>query len=173
MKTGKKNSILVISLLLGFVLSGCEKPDDSTKDKSGNNQGWNADEVISDINEKASELTKEISTESEEIARAVSEKVGELLKDSTDSLPAKEVKKLSQFEYRVFEMPVDSSNEDFESELNALGQERWECFDVKPLVSEEEGTGSFLFFCKRRPFTPLKFVPSGLALPLGLGNKGE
>ncbi len=155
------------------LLTACEPGDKSQQGKNQQRQGWKAGEVISDINDKASELTKDISEETEEIANAVSDKIGEILKGSTDSLPAKEVKKLSQFEYKVFEMPVDSANEDFQDELNSLGQERWDCFDVKPLVSDEEGSSSFLFFCKRRPFTPLKFVPAGLALPLSLGGKSQ
>lgn len=159
-----KSFIHTYLLASAVLITACEPRGQSQHSKNQKGEGWKAGEVISDINDKASELTKDISEETEEIAKAVSDKVGEILKDSTDSLPAKEVKKLSQFEYKVFEMPVDSANEDFQDELNSLGEERWDCFDVKPITSEEEGNSSFLFFCKRRPFTPLKFVPAGRAI---------
>ncbi len=64
-----------------------------------------------------------------------------------------EVNKVFTFEYRVLDIPQAASRAHIERELNAAGQEMWECFDMK------EYGDSFRFFCKRRPKTYLRYIP--------------
>ena len=72
---------------------------------------------------------------------------------------SRELKKLRQFEYRVFTLAADSTPEQFESKLNSEGLLYWDCFDVERRISPSDGTQQLQFFCKRRPDTPLKYVP--------------
>lgn len=69
-----------------------------------------------------------------------------------------ELSKLRQFEYRVVTFPLDAADASIEAKLNALGQEFWECFDTER--TEISGDGAIRVFCRRRPDTPLRFVPS-------------
>ena len=67
-----------------------------------------------------------------------------------------EFKKLKQFEYRIVSLPLSLSSEAQEQQLNQLGAEGWECFSVVP------GTTEFRVYCRKRPDTPLRFVPNSV-----------
>lgn len=82
--------------------------------------------------------------------------LSELKKLSPDEA-GREFRKLRQFEYRVFTMSADSSADALAARLNAEGQDFWECFHIERQRKEEQE--NFLVFCRRRPDTPLKFVP--------------
>ncbi len=70
-----------------------------------------------------------------------------------NELATKEVEKLFTFEYRVEELDSSLSPEEMQEQLQALGQERWECFHAEPQAK------SLRFFCKRRPKTYLRYIP--------------
>jgi hypothetical protein len=75
-----------------------------------------------------------------------------------------ELKKLHQFEYQVIHMPASTSALAIEGTLNKLGQDRWDCFHVEKLVTAEgeRREMKYVFFCKRPPATPLRYVPRTL-----------
>jgi hypothetical protein len=64
-----------------------------------------------------------------------------------------EVEKLFVFEYKVAEVKAELPAADLEAALQALGQERWECFAL-----QQQGA-MLRLFCKRRPKTYLRFIP--------------
>lgn len=73
--------------------------------------------------------------------------------DDLQKSAGEEVEKLFTFQYKIFELKRSGTPEQMESELNAAGQEGWECFDTnveKDLIQ---------FFCKRRPKTYLRYLP--------------
>ena len=74
-------------------------------------------------------------------------------KDDIRSLTTDELAKLAVFEYKVIDIKKDTSTQDMQEVLAALGQERWECFDT------QDYRESLRFFCKRRPQTYLRYVP--------------
>ncbi|MCC6954952.1 MAG: hypothetical protein IT290_12615 [Deltaproteobacteria bacterium] len=76
------------------------------------------------------------------------------------SVSQEELKKLGQFEYRVVTLADGLSEEVLERDLNTLGKEGWECFSTQEV--ERNGGPALRFFCKKRPFTPLRFVPQTL-----------
>lgn len=73
--------------------------------------------------------------------------------------PIKEMAKLHQIEYKVFSFPGAQVNSTLESLLNKAGEQRWDCFHVQqnPATPSE-----LLFFCKRMPETPLRYLPKNL-----------
>lgn len=76
-----------------------------------------------------------------------------------------EVKKLHQLEYNVFTLALEDSAARYEGVLDELGKNRWDCFHVeKVFTNNEKGdrVGKLLFFCKRSPDTLLRFVPKSL-----------
>ena len=152
-------SISFTSCLL-FSLSGaCEQLSSKVEvEKQPESASWNstANEMAETISKKAGKLGTELSKSSEEVAEIVSKKVGEVLKDSKETLPAQEIKKLQQFEYKVVELPIETNSTGIESSLNTLGRERWDCSYLKQSQTSSE---SLRFLCKRRPFTPLRFIP--------------
>lgn len=84
---------------------------------------------------------------------------GEQIARSSDA-PLDEVKKLRQFEYHVFRVPLQSDAAEVERKLTLLGKERWDCFHVERLETDDDQ--ELQFFCKRMPATPLMYVPRGL-----------
>ena len=70
----------------------------------------------------------------------------------------KEIKKLSQWEYKIVEVSEYASAEEITSQLSELGKERWNCFHT----SSRQTQKLIRLWCKRQPFTPLRFVPRGL-----------
>jgi hypothetical protein len=72
-----------------------------------------------------------------------------------------ELNKLKQYEYKVLEYPLDRSQAQIELELNALGKESWDCFGSERVLSTDQKP-TLLVFCKRRPDTPLRFVPNSV-----------
>jgi hypothetical protein len=79
-------------------------------------------------------------------------------------VPLKEIEKLQQREYTVIRLPFDTPMEKIEGTLNEFGKNRWDCFHIEkvPPSNREEKVGSFLFFCKRMPETPLRYVPQSI-----------
>jgi hypothetical protein len=107
--------------------------------------------------------------------QAVRKRIGEAqetikqLTDATDStLPdikklspddaLNEVKKLRQFEYKVVTFPVNATAEAITAKLAPEGIDGWECFAAHTLKGAD-GTDQLGLFCRRRPETPLRFVP--------------
>ncbi len=152
---------LLLLCLCYSMLAACQQPQERSVNEEAKTSDWNAKatEVATDLSQKAEALGQEIGKSSEEIAEAVSVKIKDALKNSSETLPAQEIKKLRQFEYKVFDMPSTTSNEDLEIALNKLGVDRWECSAPRITVQKESTQTFFKFFCKRRPFTPLRYVP--------------
>jgi len=67
-----------------------------------------------------------------------------------------ELKKLQQFEYRVETFPLDAPATLVEERLNDLGKDRWDCVYADRFETKEPKSA---FVCKRRPDTPLRYVP--------------
>ncbi|MCB0346040.1 MAG: hypothetical protein KDD66_13045 [Bdellovibrionales bacterium] len=97
---------------------------------------------------------KRVTDEAAELTKAAA---GTIM-DNSDA-PIEEVKKLRQFEYRVFRLPLNSEPSHIESQLNALGKERWNCYHVERVKGEQDF--ELEFFCKRMPATPLMYMPKG------------
>jgi hypothetical protein len=78
------------------------------------------------------------------------ENIDEFKKLTTKDAP-EELKKLRQYEYKVITLTQFESDEELELQLNKLGNDGWDCFNLdKRLI------------CKRRPETMLRFVPNTL-----------
>ena len=105
-----------------------------------------------------------------EVQRNVEQLVGEthqLLKgmaptvqpaDLSKESAVAEVNKLRQFEYKVISLPLNSDARAIENALNNAGQEYWECFSA----FNRPNTNALEVYCRRRPNTPLRFVPQTL-----------
>ncbi len=67
-----------------------------------------------------------------------------------------EVEKAFRWEYKVQDIPADTSAEAFEAKLTELGDEGWECVSFQPVHDGTRVT------CKRKPrgaLAYLKFIP--------------
>lgn len=71
-----------------------------------------------------------------------------------------EIKKLYQYEYKILQYPIKNLQL-LEGHLSELGKERWDCFDTEKLISEGNEP-LLIIFCKRKPETPLKYIPKTL-----------
>ena len=127
----KKNSAKFIFAFpfLIFLLSACEPENQPSIDSI-------AEELRSTLS-KAKEAVKGL------------EPVGSDVQNSAKE----EVAKLFVFEYRVLNFSKSTPTSEIELEMNKMGKEMWECFDVVPMKD------SVQIFCKRRPKTPLRFIP--------------
>lgn len=105
------------------------------------------DQALEALDELTSTLSSALNQTTDRV-REMSPSADELKGMTTD-----EVNKLFAFEYRVQELPVTSTASEIERAIAALGDERWECFDVE---SRKE---TLLIFCKRRPQTYLRYIP--------------
>lgn len=105
------------------------------------------DQALEALDELTSTLSSALNKTTDRV-RELSPRADELKGMTTD-----EVNKLFAFEYRVQELPVTSTASEIEQAIAALGNERWECFDVE---SRKE---TLLIFCKRRPQTYLRYIP--------------
>jgi hypothetical protein len=76
---------------------------------------------------------------------------------SKPEITIEEVNKLRQFEYKIVKFPSGSTSEEIHNQLNELGKEFWDCFAVEK--SEEN---DLFIFCKKKPETPLRYVPKGI-----------
>lgn len=131
---GMRGSVAVLTGMLVFIaaLAGCDKATD----------------------------TKELQRQVGDLTKVLTDYVG-------DAAPTKEalteLKKLQQFEYKIISVPADTTPTALESSLNELGRERWECFHVeKRLNPADPAKSEIALFCKRRPETPLRFIPRNL-----------
>ena len=97
---------------------------------------------------KTGDTVKELNAELDRLTKTVTDFV------QTAQVP-EELKKLQQFEYKVIEIPRATPSPDVENRLNELGKERWDC----TLGGSSATIESLTFYCKRRPDTPLKYVP--------------
>ncbi len=84
---------------------------------------------------------------------------------SDPSKTADEIKKLRKFEYKVLDILETETPAEMERILNELGNEYWECFHIERHISPgpkndptEKRAVAFRVFCKRQPFTPLRFL---------------
>lgn len=80
----------------------------------------------------------------------------EAMKNSSPEDALSELKKLRQWEYRVVKLPLSLPANEQEGALNSLGAEGWECFDPYTVGTD------LRLLCKRRPETPLRYVPNSL-----------
>jgi len=64
-------------------------------------------------------------------------------------------KSMGAWEYKIVELNLTQSSEQAEQQLNALGRERWECFQVTP---QKKGSSHYYFF-KRPKRSYLKNIP--------------
>ena len=91
--------------------------------------------------------------------KSSADKIGGLIddikphKEELEKKTTEEISKLSTFEYKVAEFKSNITNEELQTKLEELGQERWDCFHV------ERQTFTLTFFCKRRPKTYLRYIP--------------
>lgn len=87
--------------------------------------------------------------------------LGSSVKDYVHSSNAPdEIKKLYQYEYKVLQYPIKNLPL-IEEHLSELGKDRWDCFDTEKLITEGKEP-TLLVFCKRKPETPLKYIPKTL-----------
>ncbi len=106
--------------------------------------------------------TKELQNQVSALTKSVTDLVGE---NVTTKGAIDEVSKLQQYEYKVISIPHDSTSADIEATLNKYGKERWDCFSQdKHLSVEGSGREEIRFFCRRRPETPLRFIPRASSL---------
>ncbi len=91
----------------------------------------------------------EIGNEVQQLTRTVSNYINQA------EAPA-ELKKLQQFEYKVVTFPPEVEATELENSLAELGKERWDCFHVDRIGAKDP---ALMVMCKRRPDTPLKYVP--------------
>ena len=112
--------------------------------------------------------TAEIQNQLANLTKSVSDLVGD---SSTTKDAMEEFRKLQQYEYKLQSFPADTMPIELEAALNRLGKERWECFHVEKRMAAEskEPTETarplrteIVLFCKRRPETPLRFIPRGI-----------
>lgn len=117
--------VLVFGLLVGLLATGCDRHDSAP-----------AGEGLRDTLDEARRLIDDLAPqrkEWEEDARG-------------------EVEKLYNFEYHIEEFSNELSTVEIEAKLDALGQDRWECFHIEP------GEKELRVFCKRRPKTYLRYM---------------
>ncbi|RMG39456.1 MAG: hypothetical protein D6719_13235 [Candidatus Dadabacteria bacterium] len=130
----KKPFLFVLLLLFCLnALSACQSRQDSSDNAS----------------EKA--LTEELAKILKE-AKKVAGQVSPFNPDVQEKAQ-KEFEKLFVFEYSVKRFPADIEDHRLEHELNSVGKQRWECFDV------ERDKDQLVFYCKRRPKTYLRYLP--------------
>lgn len=102
------------------------------------------DKTVNQIKDESSKTVEELKRILTDLAPS---------QDQIHSLTTEEVKKLSVFEYRVYELAKDPATIDLEAALESAGRERWECFGILP------GEKSLRLLCKRRPETYLRYIP--------------
>lgn len=122
-----------------------------------------------DINRKQTEqAVKHIESQVNDLSRSVGEFVA-----NTDA--PEELKKLQQFEYHSETVPLQIPASELTERLNTLGKDRWECFATErrpatgatAAASQETIPEQLLILCKRRPATPLRYIPRTL---IGVGQ---
>lgn len=105
----------------------------------------------SDEPSKLQKLTEDLQQVAKETKDALTELVPDTqgVKEGTQQ----EIEKLFIFEYKIVELAKDSSIQKMEEVLVDLGKDRWECFHIEPVPT------GLQVFCKRRPKTPLRYIP--------------
>lgn len=103
-----------------------------------------------DSSRPAKEAVRDLEKQLDTLSKSVSDFVQD------PSIP-EEVKKLQQFEYQIVTVPGDVAPAALEATLSELGKNRWDCFHVERLTRGEKQ--ELMLFLKRRPDTPLKYVP--------------
>ncbi|MDD2941848.1 MAG: hypothetical protein PHC51_02665 [bacterium] len=90
--------------------------------------------------------------------RSLGDAVGEIIEKP--EVPLDELAKLQRFEYKLLRIPQTGDDKEVEQQLASMGHERWDCSPM-PVATEVLKTPdtSYLFLCKRRPDTPLRFIP--------------
>ena len=80
-----------------------------------------------------------------------------------------ELRKLREFEYKVFDVSENETPEDTEKTLNTMGKDYWDCYHIERQAimvtkniegGNDETKRQFIlrFFCKKQAFTPLRFI---------------
>jgi len=64
-----------------------------------------------------------------------------------------EVEKLFRLEYKTVELPAEASTDELNAALTRLGNERWDCFAINPMISRT------VISCKRPPPSYLRYIP--------------
>lgn len=98
--------------------------------------------------------TKEL----EHQVRNLGNAVGDIIDNR--EVPLDELAKLQRYEYKLLRIPQTGDDKEVELQLGLMGHERWDCSPM-PTTIENFKTPevSYLFLCKRRPDTPLRFIP--------------
>jgi hypothetical protein len=122
--TIKRVIFLIVSFYCLYTISGCRS---STQEQS----------FVDELKNSAKSLSTKIEEESTKLQNTATE----------------ELKGLFAVEYKVVDLPSNSSREQIEKELTTLGEERWNCSYV-----DKENGGTRLL-CKRLPPSYLKLVP--------------
>lgn len=73
--------------------------------------------------------------------------------ESIEETTKQEVTKLFRWEYKLLELPSESSAEEIEQELNRLGHDNWDCSPVPQAPPQR-----IRMHCKRRPRSPLSYL---------------
>ena len=102
--------------------------------------------------------SKDTSKAVNEIGNEVEKLTKTITNDVQQTEAPEELKKLQQWEYQIFTLPAATPPAELQGRLNDLGKERWECFHAEKLTSMD-GPVELLMMCKRRPYTPLKYLP--------------
>ena len=126
----KASLAFALALLTAVFLSACESGKPPAELESLNSQ-------LKDFLKKAEQKIEGLTPETRGVSEATSQ----------------EVEKLFTFEYKVVEFKTEASSQEIEARLQALGQDRWECF------SSEGSSRSLRIFCRRRPKTYLRYIP--------------
>lgn len=120
---------IVFLIIFALIFSACQSPETN----------------------RIQEVLEDFKASLKDAKRSVEDNTPDTKKIKTGT--AEEVEKLFSFEYKVEEYPNKAGAKDLQSKLEALGQERWECFYI-----QEVGT-KLRVYCKRRPKTYLQYIP--------------
>ena len=94
---------------------------------------------------------------SDDVEQAISlakQKVADLSPHSQklEKAASGEVEKLFSYEYTVKDLDASLSLPQLQAELDMLGMERWDCFNIQNMNAQ------LRVFCKRRPKTYLRYL---------------
>jgi len=140
-------AVVLLSIALGVF--GCRDAVDYAKQR--------APETTNVLKEGVDDASKAAAEQYDEVVKILKDKG--FIDKTTDSV--EEFKKLHQMEYQILEFDSQTSKSLIEIELNSMGKNRWDCYQMHP-VTTREGERKLRFYCKRRPDTPLRYVPRSI-----------
>lgn len=154
---------IALALVVTLPLSACKDSDTTPLDPTqvvdptplDSEQDTNIPDEDVPEEDSFGSVIKTIHENLERATDQVREAVGPHSED-LQTLTKDEVEKLFRWEYRVKELPIALSAEEFQEELAALGLAGWECVSFLPQGEKTRVT------CKRRPrgaLAYLKYIP--------------